>query len=324
MQTMVITQYGSPDVLQRREVEKPVAHADRVLVKVHATSVNYNALIMVTGKPFIARLITGGARRPKYAVPGNDIAGVVEAVGPAVKRFKPGDEVYGDLSEVGYGAFAEYVAVPEGVLSLKPTNLSFEEATAVPEVGLVALQGLRDAGRIQPGHQVLINGASGGIGTFAVQLARHFGAEVTAVCSGRNAEMVRALGADHVIDYTREDFARGGQRYDLILATAGYRSLADYRRALTPKGVYVAAGGSLRQIFAGLLLGTLISKTSGQTLGAFTVKPNKDLDHMTTLLEAGTIRPVIDRCYPLSEAAEAERDYSQGRTRGKVVISMMH
>jgi NADPH:quinone reductase-like Zn-dependent oxidoreductase len=277
----------------------------------------------VTGEPFAGRLMGMGLLKPKQKIPGGDIAGRVEAVGRNVKQFQPGDEVFGDLS-LGRGGYAEYVCAPKNALALKPANISFAEAAAVPEAALVALQALRDKGQIQPGQKVLICGASGGIGTFAVQLAKYFGAEVTGVCSTRNLDMVRSLGADHVIDYTKEDFTKNGQQYDLIVATAGYRSIFDYKRALSPKGIYVATGGSMAQVFQALLLGPLVSMTGSKKLGSMMVKPNKDLAFMKELIEAGKVKPVIDRCYPLSEAAEALRYYGEGHARGKVVITVEH
>ena len=268
----------------------------------------------------MARLWSG-LLKPKYKIPGNDIAGRVEAVGRNVKQFQPGDEVFGDISGCGWGGFAEYVSVCEHALVLKPANISFEEAAAVPEAAVVALQGLRDKGQIQPGQKVLINGASGGIGTFAVQIAKSFGAEVTGVCSTRNLDMVRSIGADHVIDYIQEDFTQNGQRYDLILATSGYRSIFDYKRALSPQGIYVVTGGSMAQIFQGMLLGPWISMTGSKKMGNLASKSNKeDLVFIKELLEAGKIVPVIDRHYPLSEVAEALRYYGEGHARGKVVI----
>ncbi|MCA9904945.1 MAG: NAD(P)-dependent alcohol dehydrogenase, partial [Anaerolineae bacterium] len=246
MKAIVCTKYGALETLQVAEVAQPTPRDTEVLVKVRAASVNYNTAALVTGKPFIVRLMTGALLKPKYPTPGNDIAGHVEAVGSQVRRFKPGDAVYGDLAISGFGAFAEYVAVPETALALKPANLSFEQAAAVPEAGLVALQALRDFAHVQPGQQVLINGASGGIGTFAVQIAKALGAEVTGVCGTRNLELVRSLGADHVIDYTQERFVHNRQQYDVIVATAGYQPLADYKRALKPNGVYVATGGDMK------------------------------------------------------------------------------
>jgi NADPH:quinone reductase-like Zn-dependent oxidoreductase len=255
MKAIVYTEYGPPDVLQLKEVEKPTPKDNEVLIKVHAASVNYSDWAFVRGEPFMVRLMGSGLLKPKNTILGADIAGRVEAVGRSVKQFQPGDEVFGDLSECGWGGFAEYVSVPENALTLKPANMTFEEAAAVPQAALVALQGLRDKGQIQPGQKVLINGASGGIGTFAVQIAKSFGAEVTGVCSTRNLDMVRSIGADHVIDYTQEDFTQNGQRYDLILAAGGYRSIFDYKRALSPKGIYVSTGGSMAQTFQAMLLG---------------------------------------------------------------------
>ena len=238
MKAIVYTEYGSPDVLHLKDVEKPVPADDEVLVKVHAVSVNAADLHLLRADPFLIRL-SSGFLKPKHTILGSDIAGRVEAVGSNVTQFKPGDEVFGDISACGWGGFAEYVCVRENALVLKPTNLSFEQAAAVPMAAVTALQGIRHAGQIRPGQKALINGASGGVGTFAVQLAKSFGAEVTAVCSTRNLETARSIGADHVIDYTKEDFATNGQQYDLILAANGDRSISDYKRALSPKGVYV-------------------------------------------------------------------------------------
>jgi NADPH:quinone reductase-like Zn-dependent oxidoreductase len=324
MKAIVCTKYGPPDVLKLEEVEKPAPGDDEVLVEVHAASVTYSSLMLIRGEPFVGRLMGLGLLKPKHRISGGDLAGRVVVVGVNAKQFRPGDEVYGDLSDCGRGAFAEYVAAPENALALKPANISFEEAAGVPEAALVALQALRDHGQIQPGQKVLINGASGGIGTFAVQIAKYFGAEVTGVCSTRNVDLVRSLGADYVIDYTREDFTENGQGYELILAAAGYRSIFDYRRALSPKGIYVSTGGAMAQTFQALLLGPLISMSGDKKLGAMQVIPNQDLDFMRELIEADKVRPVIDRCYPLSQAAEALRYYAEGHSRGKVVITVEH
>lgn len=306
--------------IEIKELEQPTPKEYEVLVKVCAASVNYNTLVHVQGKPLLARLWTG-LRKPKYQIPGNDIAGRVEAVGRMVSRFQPGDEVFGDLFNYGRGAFAEYVCVPESAVIPKPATLSIVEAAAVPEAALVALQALRDKGNIKSGQHVLICGASGGIGTFAVQIAKSFGAEVTGVCSARNLDLVQSLGADHVIDYTREDFSRQGPRYDLIVATAGYRPIFDYKRALKPVGVYVATGGSMKQIFQAQLLGPWISMGGRRKLTGLTLQPNKYLIFMKELIEAGKVKPVIDRCYPFIKAAEALRYYGEGKTRGKVVLT---
>ncbi len=322
MKAIVFTRYGPSDILKLKEVPKPTPGDDEVLVKVYATAVTFSNLALVSGKPFVARLSGLGLLKPKTRIPGSDIAGQIEAVGRNVKKFVPGDEVFGDLSGCGRGGLAEYVCAPEHALAQKPANISFEEAAAVPEAALVALQALRDTGQIRKGQKVLIYGASGGIGTFAVQIARYFRAEVTGVCSARNVEMVRSLGADHVVDYTKEDFTKTGQRYDLILATAGYRSIFDYRRVLSPRGIYVATGGAMAQIFQGILLGSLLS-TGGKKMGSMLVEPNKDLGFMKELIEAGRVKPVLDRCYPFHETAEAFRYYGKGHARGKVVITVV-
>src|SRR5256714_3956557 len=244
MKAIVYHTYGSPDVLKLQEVQKPVPQDDEVLVKVHATSVNAGDWHLLRGKPFLMRLMGFGLLKPKHQILGSDIAGRVEAVGRSVKQFQPGDEVFGNTAEYGFGGFAEYVSVPEEALVLKPANLSFEEAAAVPQAALTALQGLRDKGQIQKGQKVLIHGAGGGVGTFAVQIAKSFGAEVTAVCSTRNLDIAHSIGADHVIDYTQEDFTKNGKLYDLIIAVNGYHSIFDYKRALSPRGMYVMTGGS--------------------------------------------------------------------------------
>ena len=322
MKAMVHTEYGPPDVLQLKEVEQPVPAADQVLVRTHAASVNYGNLALVKGEPFLVRLMSGGLLKPKHTIPGGDIAGRVDVVGAGVTQFQPGDEVFGDISACGFGGFAEYVAVPESALVVKPDNLTHEEAAAVPQAAVVALQGLRDLGRIQSGQAVLIYGASGGIGTFAVQIAKAFGADVTGVCSTRNLDLVRSIGADQVIDYTQQDFAQREQRYDLIVATAGYRSILDYRRALAPQGIYVMTGGSTAQVFQAML-GPLLSEKGGRQLGNLAHHPNQsDLVTVRELVEAGQVRPVIDRRYPLRETAEALRYYGGGHARGKVVITI--
>lgn len=320
MKAMRYTQYGSPDVLKLEEVTKPVPKDDEVLIRVYASSVTYGDLAAVTGKPFMVRFMLG-LREPKFKILGKDVAGRVEAAGTNVTQFKPGDDVFGDLSERGWGAYAEYVSVPENVLVQKPANITFEAAGAVPESAVVALQGLRQ-GEIQSGQKVLINGASGGIGTFAVQIAKSLGAEVTGVCSTRNLDMVRSIGADHVIDYTKEDFVQNGQQYDLILATAGYRSIFDYKRSLAPGGHYVATGGEMAQVFQPMLLGPWLSR-DGKKLTNLAMKPDtKDMTSIKELIEAGKVQPVIDKCFSLSELSEAMRYYGQGRSRGKVVVTM--
>lgn len=324
MKAMVCTKYGSPDVLNLEEVRDPTPKEDEVLVKVHAASVNAGDWHILRADPFLTRLAFG-LLRPKYKILGADIAGRVEAVGGNVTQFHPGDEVFGDLSGCGFGGFADYVCASEDALALKPANISFEEAAAVPSAALTALQGLRDKGHIQPGQKVLINGASGGVGTFAVQIAKSFGAEVTGVCSTSKLDMVRSIGANHVIDYTQEDFTKNEQRYDLIFAANGYHPISDYKHALSLKGTYVMTGGSGAQMFQAMLLGPWISMTGSKKMGNLLKKSNKeDLVVLKELLEAGKVAPVIDRCYPLSEAAEAIRYLEEGHARGKVVITLEH
>ena len=258
MKAIVNTQYGLPDVLHLQEVEKPAPKENEVLIKIHSASVNYADWHMMTGEPFIARLSLGWFKPGKHII-GADIAGTVEAIGGSVIQFKPGDEVYGDLLVYGSGGFAEYVCAPENLIAMKPVNLTFEEAAAVPMAAVTALQALRDAGNVQPGQKVLIHGAAGGVGTFAVQIAKLLGAEVTGVCSTRNIDLVRSLGADHVIDYTKEGLSSTGQLYDLILGINGNRSIFDYRRALNPQGKYFMVGGLDKQIFQAMILGPLLS-----------------------------------------------------------------
>lgn len=326
MKAIVYTQYGSPDVLQFKDVEKPTPKANEVLVKIYAAATNALDWHFMRAEPFLARL-ENGLTKPKNTKLGADFAGRVEAVGNGVTQFKSGDEVVGNNFGRGLGAFAEYITMSEDVLALKPSRVSFEDAAAVPTSALTALQGLRDKGQIQPRQKVLINGASGGVGSFAVQIAKAFGAEITAVCSTRNLDMVRSIGADHVIDYTQEDFTNNGQQYDLIYCAVGNRSVSDYQRALKPQGVCVIAGiTSLRLMFQHMILGPRRSKVDGQRIGtAGTVEPNqKDLAFMMKLLENGRVVPVIDRCYPLSETAEAIRYLETGRARGKVIIGVGH
>jgi len=320
MKAIVYTEYGPPsDVLELKEVEKPTPKDNEVLVKIYAASINDGDKSLVRGKPFFARLMGIGLLKPKNTIPGTDIAGQVEAVGRNVKQFQPGDEIFGDIGECGFGAYAEYVSVTENALALKPVNITYEEAAAVPQYAVVALQGLRDKGQIQPGQKVLINGASGGVGTFAVQIAKSFGAEVTGVCSTRNLDMVRSIGADHVIDYTQEDFTKSEQRYDLILDSVANRSISDYTRALSPKGSYVAVAFNPSALF----LGSLISMTGSKKVSQLSHKPNvKDLVFIKELIEADKVVPVIDRRYPLSEVADAMRYFEEGHPSGKVVLTV--
>ena len=323
MKAIAYDKFGSPDVLELREIPRPEAGPGEVLVRVRAASPNPYDWHFMRGLPYIARPATG-LRKPKYPLLGSDMAGEVAAVGPDVTRFRPGDEVFGF---VGAGGFAEYVSAPEERLALKPANLSFQQAATVPLAAMTALQGLHDAGKIRSGQKVLIVGASGGVGTFAVQIATFFGADVTGVCSPRNVEMVRSIGADSVIDYTREDFTRSGQKYDLIFQLAGIASPSACRRALTPGGTLVLSSGDSPGRIIGpvgrIIKAVLLSPFIGQTLRVLNMKPKSDdLQFVRDLIEAGKVMPVIDRTYPLSEAADAIRYLETGRARGKVVISV--
>jgi NADPH:quinone reductase-like Zn-dependent oxidoreductase len=328
MKAIVYHNYGSPDVLQCVEIEKPTVGDDEVLIEVRAASVNPLDWHFVRGTPYFLRMMAG-LRKPKIIRLGADVAGRVEAVGRNVTQFKPGDEVFGTTR----GAFAEYVRADERRLALKPAHLTFEQAAAVPVAGLTALQGLRDKGRIQPGQKVLINGAAGGVGTFAVQIAKSFGADVTGVCSTRNVDMVRSIGADHVIDYTKEDFAQSGQRYDLIFDNVGNRSFSDCRRVMVTKGILVSNGGGSLKENEGRWLGPITGSIAAlaltpfvsQKIVTFLASITKDnLGVLKELMEARKVTPVIDRCYTLSEVPEAIRYLEEGHARGKVVITMEH
>jgi len=311
--------YGSPDVIRIAETDKPVAGDDDVLVEVRATSLNASDWEFLTGRPRYVR--TWGLLKPKFEILGSDIAGRVEAVGKNVSQFQPGDEVYGDI--LGrWGGLAEYVCAPADALTRKPAAMSFEQAAAVPQAGLVALQGLRDKGELQSGQKVLINGAGGGSGTFAIQVAKVLGAKITGVDSARKFDTMRALGADHVIDFAREDYTSGGKRYDLILDFVASHPLSANKRALRPGGSYVLVGGSLPRILAAALLGPVHSLT-GKKMGMLLAKANepRDMATMAEFIEAGTVVPIIDKTYPLSEAAEALRYLGEGQARGKVIVT---
>jgi len=321
MKAIVYTKYGLPDVLQLKEVAKPYPKDNEVLIKVQAASINDWDWGLLQGTPFANRL-QFGLLKPQKQILGSDIAGRVEAVGVNVKQFQPGDEVFGDICGC-WGGFAEYVCARDNALTLKPASMTFEEAAAVPQAALLALQGLRYKRQIQPGQKVLINGAGGGAGTFAVQIAKSFGAEVTGVDSTIKLDIMRSIGADQVIDYTQEDFTKNGQHYNLILDFAAYHSIFDYKRSLSTKGIYVIVGGSSARFFQTVFLGPLISMT-GKKMGLLLHKPNKDLAYMKELFEAGKVKPIIDRCYPLSEVAEAFRYFGEGHARGKVVITVEH
>ncbi|GAA2867434.1 NAD(P)-dependent alcohol dehydrogenase [Streptosporangium fragile] len=328
MKAFVLRSYGSPDALELTEVDKPVPGDDEVLVRVRATSVQPYDWHLMRGEPYIARLMGGGPglRKPKITILGADIAGQVEAVGRDVTEFRPGDEVFAMPKQ---GGFAEYVCVREGELAPKPKNLSFEEAAAVPLAAGTALLGLRDEGRIQPGQKVLVNGASGGVGTFAVQIAKAFGAEVTGVCSTRNVGLVRSIGADEVIDYTVEDFTRREQRYDLLLDSAGSRPGSACRRVLTPKGVYVVVGGPggrwlqpVAHVFAALAASPFTSRRTALADVVRCTENKQNLITLTGFIEDGKVTPVIDRRYPFEEIPEAVRYQEQGRAAGKVVVTV--
>jgi len=320
MKAIVYTTYGSPDVLQLTEVAKPTPKEDEVLVKVMAASVNAADVDYMRGA-FLIRL--GGMRKPTYSILGSDIAGRVESVGAKVTKFQVGDEVFGDLSECGFGAFAEYVSVPERALASKPTNMTFEQTASVPSAAIIALQSLRDSGQIQRGQTVLINGAGGSVGPFAVQLAKLFGAEVTAVDKGAKLGFLRSLGADHVIDYTQADFTKNGQRYDLILDVVAYRSIFQYKRALSATGRYVMVGGSLSAILQAVFVGGWMSRKGNQKLGLLMARlNNEDFVFMRGLLETGAVTPVIDRCYPLSQTADAFRYLESGNAQGKIILTI--
>lgn len=322
MKAIVYRRYGPPDVMRLEEVPRPEPGEDQLLVKIHRVSINAPDWRLMRASPFLARFHTG-LLSPRFPTLGCDIAGTVEAVGPAARRFRAGDEVFGDLAHFGYGGFAEYACPSERALARKPKRVGFEAAAATPMAGMTALQGLRDHGGLRPGQSVLIVGASGGVGTFAVQIARLFGADVTAVCSSGKAALALRLGADRVIDYTREDFARGDRRYDLVFAINGYRTLAEYRRVLAPSGVYLMVGGRWPQLRDGLFLAPLWSLGSRQKFAPSVSRSSiRDLVHLGDLLEQGRIEPVIDRRYSLSEVPDAIRYVEEGHAAGKVIIEV--
>ncbi len=317
MKAIVQSAYGGSEVLELKEIDKPAVTDDDVLVRVHAAAINAGDVFMMRGVPWMVRLSVGFPR-PKNHVPGWDMAGCVEAVGKSVTGFRPGDEVFGSYSRT----LAEYVRAPEGKIATKPANLTFEQAAAVPTAAITALVELRDAGKVQPGQQVLINGASGGVGTFAVQIAKSLGADVTGVCSTRNVEMVRSIGADHVIDYTQEDFTKGPRRYDLILDNVGNHSFSDLRRALTPQGKVQPNTGhaGMGYVIKAFAL-SMFLRSQGSMLLA--VPKHEDLVLLGELIEAGKVTPVIDRTYPFSETPEAFGYLDEGHAQGKVVITVI-
>jgi NADPH:quinone reductase-like Zn-dependent oxidoreductase len=320
MRAIVYTRYGPPEVLQIAEVTQPTPEDDEVLIKVQAVSVNRSDWEGLRGKPLYARI--GGLLKPRHHILGSDIAGRVEMVGRNIRRFQPGDEVFGDILP-RQGGFAEYVCARESALALKPASMTFEEVAAIPQAAVIALQGIRDKGQVQPGQEVLISGAGGGAGTFAVQLAKLYGAEVTGVDNTGKLDLMRSLGADHVVDYTREDFTRNGKQYDLILDIVAHRSVFAYKRALRSDGSYFLAGGSVATILQILLLGPWIRRTTGKKIRVLAVRPNiEDIDFVKELIETGKITPVIDETYPLGEVPEAIRYVGEGHAQGKVVITV--
>ncbi|MBG6129392.1 NADPH:quinone reductase-like Zn-dependent oxidoreductase [Aquimarina sp. EL_43] len=319
MKALMYHKYGTSDVLTFKEIPVPIPKENEVLVKIRATAINSSDWELLRGKPFFARI--WGLLKPKYHILGSDIAGQVVSIGKGVSKFRPGDAVFADIFEQ-WGGFAEYVCVHEDLLLLKPEHITFEEASAIPQAGVVALQGLRYNGEIKPGQQVLINGAGGGAGTFAIQIAKSLGAEVTGVDSARKLDLMRSIGADHVIDYTKEDFTKNKQQYDLIFDIVGRRSIFDFKRILKPKGAYVMAGGSMRRLLQVLFCGPLISKTTSKKMGLLMHKQNKeDIGHMLKLRDARKVVPVIDRCYPLSQGIAAFQYFGEGLVLGKTIIT---
>jgi NADPH:quinone reductase-like Zn-dependent oxidoreductase len=322
LKAIIYTKYGGPEVLQMREVEKPYPGDDEVLIKVYAVSINDWDWGLFQGTTFINRLLYG-LLKPKKQILGSDIAGRIEAVGKNVKQFKPGDEVFGDLSGK-WGGFAEYVCAHENKLALKPAGMTFEQAAAIPQAAMLAVQGLIDRGQIQQGQKLLINGAGGGVGTFALQIAQLYGAEITVVDSASKLEMLRSMGAAHMIDYTKEDFTKNGRQYDLILDVKTNRSIFSYARALSPNGIYATVGGSMSRLFQILFVGPLISLFSKKKIRIVALKPNKDLVYMNELFETGKVRPVIEGHYKLEDVPDAFRLFGRGEHKGKIVISIVH
>jgi NADPH:quinone reductase-like Zn-dependent oxidoreductase len=323
MKAIVCTEYGSPDVLELKEVEKPVPKENEVLVEIHAASLNAADFEILRGA-WSARIT--GPLKPSFKIPGSDVAGTVEALGRDAKQFQPGDEVFGDLFMSGFGAFAEYKCVPEDVLYRKPASMTFEEVSTYPQAGLIALQSVRGKKEIKPGHEVLINGAGGGMGTFAIQIAKYYGAEVTAVDNAEKLEMLRGIGADHVIDYTKEDYTKSDQRYDLVVDVAAHHSVFDHKRVLKPDGIFVIVGGSRSSIFQTIFLGPLITmgKEKKMGLNPMITDNKKDMDFLIELFETNKVKPVIDKRYSLNEVPEAYRYLESGHAKGKVVITVEH
>ncbi|WP_077616983.1 NAD(P)-dependent alcohol dehydrogenase [Bacillus sinesaloumensis] len=322
MKAIISERYGSPDTLILSEVPVPTPKENQVLVRVRASSINFGNYVLLSGKPRLARLVFG-LMKPKYPIPGGDMAGIVEAVGANVTRFHTGDEVFGDLSSSGFGAFAEYVVVDEKILALKPTNLLFTEAAAVPMAATTALQAIRDKGKLKIGQKVLIQGASGGVGTFAIQITKASGAEVTAVVSTRNVEIAKSIGADKVIDYKKVDIKNHHQTYDLILGVNGSQSITTYKRMLKENGVFIHVGGESSQMYQTMVQRSWLSMTGKKKFSTFLQRANqKDLELMKELIEEGKIKPVIDSVYSLSDVPDAFRYFEQGHSQGKVIIEI--
>ena len=320
MKAVIYREYGSPEKLALEEIPKPIPKENQVLIRVHAVSVNSWDWDLLRGEPILIRM--WGLFKPKYRILGSDIAGVVENVGQNVINFKPGDEVFGDLSECGWGGFAEYVCAPENTLALKPPNMTFEQAASIPQAGVLAYQGLFDYGKVDAGKKILINGAGGGVGTFAIQIAKSRGAEVTGVDSSDKLEMLKDLGADHVIDYRKEDFTKSGKHYDLIIDNVANRSLSDYKDALSPEGIFIMVGGSMSTILQAMLFSKLLSVFGSKKLKILAHKPNKDLNALIELYNSGTYQPILEKIYSLSETPEAMRLLGEGHAKGKVVIKI--
>ena len=321
MKAIIYTKYGSPDVLELKEVEKPIPKDNEVIIKVHAASVNNWDWDRLTGKPYLYRLLSG-ISKPKLQILGADVAGTVESIGKSVKHLKVGDEVFGDLSEGKWGAFAEYACARENELIHKPKTMTFEQAAAIPQAGVMAMQGIMDQKQLQAGQKVLMNGAGGAVGSFVIQLAKWLDLHVTAVDSGAKFEFMRSLGADEMIDYTQEDFTKNGQQYDLIIDVVANRSVFDYKRCLRENGRYLLIGGKIPTALQVGLLGPLISGKKGKKIGILGIKTNSGLERLIELFEEGKVKPVIDKVFPLSETAEALRYLGDGRMKGKVVIAM--
>ena len=322
MQAMIYTEYGSPDVLELKQVDKPKPSNNEVLIKVYAASINDWDWGLLQGKPFINKMMSGLSRPKRIQILGSDIAGIVEAAGRDVTQLKVGDQVFGDLCGCKWGGFAEYVCAPESTMTVKPTGMSFEQAAALPQAALLAMQGLLHRKQVKSGKQVLINGAGGGSGSFAIQIAKSLGAEVTGVDTEAKFELMKSLGADHVIDFTQENFTQKGKHYDLILDLMGHHSIFDYKRSLYQNGRYLMVGGCSSLIFQSLIIAPLLSMISNKKLGLLAHQPNKEMEPLLKLFENGDVVPVIDKCYPLDELEQAFKYFGERCSKGKVVIKI--